>query len=151
MARAGRRALAAAIAAAALAATAAGTARQAMAAEQAETAGPMRAGVEEYRISCRVCHGPDGRGDGPMARLLSVRPADLTVLKKNNGGTFPFRRVFDIIDGRALVEGHGSREMPIWGLRFESQIRGDFTDYEEDLIIRNRVLELVLYLQEIQQ
>ena len=38
-----------------------------------------------YRERCAVCHGPDGRGDGPAAGLLAPRPRDFT------GGRYKFR------------------------------------------------------------
>ena len=31
-----------------------------------------------YASRCAMCHGPAGRGDGPMARALTVRPQDLS-------------------------------------------------------------------------
>ncbi|MCP4286276.1 MAG: hypothetical protein GY792_17825 [Gammaproteobacteria bacterium] len=50
-----------------------------------------------------------------MAQFLNVNPADLTVLKKNSGGEYPFMRIFQTIDGRAVIAGHGERAMPVWG------------------------------------
>lgn len=35
-------------------------------------------GARLYAESCALCHGADGRGNGPAAAGLSVRPADLT-------------------------------------------------------------------------
>jgi putative copper export protein/mono/diheme cytochrome c family protein len=35
-------------------------------------------GARLYAENCAVCHGADGRGNGPAAAGLSVRPADLT-------------------------------------------------------------------------
>ena len=35
-------------------------------------------GVALYRANCALCHGADGRGDGPAAATLTVRPANLT-------------------------------------------------------------------------
>src|SRR3990167_11376745 len=43
-------------------------------------------GSREFAVSCAVCHGATGKGDGEMAKLLTAKPADLTVLAKNNGG-----------------------------------------------------------------
>jgi mono/diheme cytochrome c family protein len=35
---------------------------------------------------CASCHGADGKGDGPMAKSLKVKPADLTRIAARNGG-----------------------------------------------------------------
>ncbi len=35
-------------------------------------------GATLYRRHCQICHGEDGRGDGPMAAALPHPPADLT-------------------------------------------------------------------------
>jgi putative copper resistance protein D len=35
-------------------------------------------GAALYASNCAGCHGPEGRGDGPAGRALSVRPTDLT-------------------------------------------------------------------------
>src|SRR5262245_34220863 len=67
---------------------------------------------EQY---CAQCHGRDGKGGGAASNLLTIKPADLTMISKKNDGTFPFWRVYGIIDGRENVKGHGSSEMPIWG------------------------------------
>lgn len=36
------------------------------------------AGAAVYKQNCAICHGADGRGDGPAAAGLSIKPADLT-------------------------------------------------------------------------
>ncbi len=41
------------------------------------TAQSVEAGKRLYRAHCAVCHGPEGRGDGPAALSLTPRPADL--------------------------------------------------------------------------
>lgn len=43
----------------------------------AATAESIAAGEEAYRATCAVCHGIDGRGDGPGAESLPAPPADL--------------------------------------------------------------------------
>ena len=106
-------------------------------------------GEIEYQNSCAVCHGVDGKGQGPMGGVLTVRPADLTVLSKKNSGTFPFWRTYRAIEGREEVRGHGTREMPVWGDRFRSQAGG--SDAGSRAQAAGRLLALVFYLQHIQE
>ena len=74
-------------------------------------------GADMYRTWCASCHGSEGKGNGPAAAALKKAPADLTMLAKKNGGTFPAGRVRNFIEGKdaATIAAHGSREMPIWG------------------------------------
>jgi mono/diheme cytochrome c family protein len=37
-------------------------------------------GAELYGINCTLCHGPQGKGDGPIANYLINKPADLSGL-----------------------------------------------------------------------
>src|SRR5579884_3969774 len=41
-------------------------------------AASIAAGAAVYAANCALCHGVDGRGDGPAAAGLPIRPADLT-------------------------------------------------------------------------
>jgi len=72
----------------------------------------------DFRQYCAQCHGPTGVGNGPVAPALKKKPANLTLLSKNNGGVFPEDEVRSFIDGTKIAEGHGTREMPIWGYAF---------------------------------
>ncbi|RUV46653.1 c-type cytochrome, partial [Mesorhizobium sp. M5C.F.Ca.IN.020.29.1.1] len=82
---------------------------------EASSAQEMSYGEAEYLNSCAVCHGLDGKGDGPLGDVLLKRPADLTRLSERNGGAFPYSRVFATIDGRYALPSHGDREMPVGG------------------------------------
>jgi len=108
-------------------------------------------GAMEYRISCAACHGTDGRGAGPLATVLKVRPTDLTQLSKNNHGAFPFLNVVKVIDGRTEVAGHGSREMPSFGGRYQEESEQAYGLYGSETVVRARIFELVYYLQTIQK
>ena len=87
--------------------------------QQGQTTSPMRnplEGAEIYRHYCASCHGVDGRGHGPASAALKHGAPDLTRISQRNRGTFPFRRVKDIIEGKESgPQAHGSREMPVWG------------------------------------
>jgi mono/diheme cytochrome c family protein len=106
-------------------------------------------GEIEYQRHCASCHGVDGKGRGYMAKFLTMEPLDLTQLAKRNGDKFPFWRVYRIIDGREEVRGHGSREMPIWGRRFQAEVGG--SDPASRATVSGRILGLAFYLDHIQQ
>jgi hypothetical protein len=78
-------------------------------------------GKAAYETYCAGCHGISGKGDGPHANSLTKPPADLTQIQNRNGGRFPSRELFDIIDGREEVAAHGTREMPVWAKIFKQQ------------------------------
>ncbi len=123
------------------------------------TANEYQVGEEEFRISCVSCHGLDGKGHGPMTEFLKLQPSNLTLLAKNNGGQypalkpgqFPFYQVFQMIDGRTLVSGHGDRDMPIWGNRYLIQEGEKYGPMGAEKVIRERILELVRYVQSLQE
>lgn len=102
-------------------------------------------GPDLFRAHCAACHGPDGKGNGPAAVALKTKPADLTILAKNNGGKFPTERVQKFISGDdPPLLSHGSREMPVWGPIFHQ--------IEEDQDFGNvRLQNLIKYLLTIQQ
>jgi mono/diheme cytochrome c family protein len=70
---------------------------------------------EMFTTYCAVCHGPEGKGNGPAASALNKVPADLTKISARNGGTWPETRVRRFIQGLDTVAAHGTRDMPIWG------------------------------------
>lgn len=111
-------------------------------------------GEEIFQTRCAVCHNTDGKGSGPFAGELTQKVPDLTVLQKNNGGVFPFQRVYEMIDGQQAVAAHGTREMPIWGNYFNDQapeMTAPFgTEADYALFVRNRILGLIGYLSTIQ-
>jgi mono/diheme cytochrome c family protein len=107
-------------------------------------------GQQEFRHACAVCHGLGGKGESVMTtlNLLTMRPPDLTQLRKKHQGQFPFWQVYRIIDGREEVKGHGTRDMPIWGEVFRHPEGGKRAD---ETSVIGRILALVYYLQSIQE
>ncbi|WP_396627501.1 c-type cytochrome [Luteitalea sp.] len=102
-------------------------------------------GSDLFRTYCATCHGQGAKGDGPLATMLKKSPADLTVFAKNNGGTYPAELVGRIIDGRKQVDGHGGKDMPVWGDSFKEATGGS-----DEAAIKARIDALVRYLETIQ-
>jgi hypothetical protein len=69
-------------------------------------------GKLEYEKGCIGCHGVTAKGGGVHTPRLKNDPPDLTVLSKASGGVFPIQKIYEVIDGRAQMQAHGSREMP---------------------------------------
>lgn len=109
-------------------------------------------GKREYSASCAVCHGNDGKGNGPYGELLQRKATDLTTLSKRNGGTFPVTRIYETIEG-ANVPSHGSREMPIWGRAYRISAAEYYmdVDYNPEVYVRTRILALIEYLSRLQE
>jgi mono/diheme cytochrome c family protein len=103
------------------------------------------AGSTIYKTYCAVCHGKEATGDGPLASSLRFAPPDLTLLAKRNGGAYPADLVFNIIDGRKPVKGHGGPDMPIWGDAFKQSAEG----YTEEKV-KQRIDALVDFLKWLQ-
>lgn len=110
-----------------------------------------RIGESEYMSSCAPCHGATGKGDGPVAPHLNVRPSDLTQITRRNNGDFPFYKLFQLVDGRAIGDVHGTRAMPIWGNRYSAEAGDRYGPYGGETIIRGRIYELVRFLEAIQE
>jgi hypothetical protein len=104
------------------------------------------AGAAAFKTYCSSCHGPTGRGDGPLAESLRYAPPDLTRLAQRNRGRFSFEDVHRIVDGRNPLKGHGGPDMPVWGDAFLHSREG----YDRDRV-RKKIDELVHYLASIQE
>src|ERR1051326_8559111 len=81
---------------------------------------PAHSGQEMYDNYCAVCHGKQGKGDGPAAAALKKAPADLTTITSRNKGKFPDLTISQFISGERMVPSHGSFELPVWGDIFRS-------------------------------
>lgn len=114
-------------------------------------AGKGDIGKIEYESNCILCHGANLKG-GAYGEFLKATPPDLSLLRKNNGGVFPFERVYGVIDGQHEVKTHGPRDMPIWGKDYQIKPAEYYFDmnYDANAYIRGRILALIDYLNRMQ-
>jgi mono/diheme cytochrome c family protein len=117
---------------------------------------PEDPGRNEFLQSCASCHGIAGKGDGPVAKSLRPRPADLTRLSESNKGVFPISRVHEIIDGRMERLVHGTRDMPVWGERYMREMispesPGFVSKEWAEAMVRRRISALVEYISTLQR
>jgi hypothetical protein len=75
---------------------------------------------------------------------LKTPPKDLTTIARRNGGRFPAVRVFQSVEGSALIAAHGSREMPVWGEVFRQRSGTD------DAQVKLRVRNLTNFIESLQ-
>lgn len=110
-------------------------------------------GKASYDRNCAVCHGPEGAGDGMVAELFAQKPRNLRTLAEDNNGAFPFSEVYQSINGRRDIQGHGTSEMPIWGEYFMADAlpKTIHPGVDAEEIVQGRILSLVYYLQSIQE
>lgn len=106
-------------------------------------------GRRMFLLHCATCHGQTGEGNGPLARHLHLDAADLTEISEKNGGTFPFWPTYRTIDGREDLKEKGPRPMPAWGKEFLKQLDSDTP--EAEALVRERILNLVYYVESIQR
>ena len=100
-------------------------------------------GQEMFIAYCAVCHGKEGRGDGPAASEFKTPPTNLTLLSLNNNGKFPTAYVTQVIrTGPRDAKAHGSKDMPVWGTLF-----GSISDEET---VKLRIYNLSKYIETLQ-
>ncbi len=88
------------------------------------------AGRALYATHCVACHGPGGRGDGPLARSLPVPPADLTaahLLEHDDGELFWW--ISHGIDGEPGPDGAPRLVMPGFAATLDEQAIWELIDF----------------------
>jgi mono/diheme cytochrome c family protein len=82
-------------------------------------------GKENFEAYCAVCHGKDGKGQGPAAPAMKVPVPDLTTLAARHKGKFDPIAVELIVKGtgKTATPAHGIETMPIWGDVFRAEDR----------------------------
>jgi mono/diheme cytochrome c family protein len=105
-------------------------------------------GQRLYANHCAACHGSTAQGNGPLADTLGMQSPDLTILSKNNGGTFPADDVITQIHGYSGRHLYGG--MP----EYEQILQSPKVNYETqdgDIIpTPQSMIDLATYLEEIQ-
>lgn len=74
-----------------------------------------------FAASCAVCHGQKGRGDGPTAEAMEIKPADLTaghVQELSDGALFYI-----------ITNGKPDTPMPAWQGVIEEEDRWNVVNY----------------------
>jgi mono/diheme cytochrome c family protein len=108
------------------------------------TNAPSNSGKEMFSSYCAVCHGKDGKGNGPAASAMKTPPADLTLLAQKNGGKYPASHVAAVLRGQATTPSHGNQDMPVWGPLFLSISQGN------EAQVQQRITNLVTYIESLQ-
>ncbi len=106
-------------------------------------------GADLFARNCAICHGETGVGDGPMAEILTVKPADLTHLSVSNDGVFPTFRVIRQIDGRDPMLAHGGA-MPLFGMLFDFPDSSIASETGQPIITAQPIVDIVGWLMTIQ-
>lgn len=78
---------------------------------------PAYEGRKLYVSYCQLCHGPEGQGDGPLAKAMDVTPADLATTVRSRSDTILMKIISG--EGRQTITGRDrhnllSEAMPEW-------------------------------------
>lgn len=103
-----------------------------LAASAAAAQADVKAGRELYNKWCTSCHGVTGKGDGPVAANLPVKPGNHTDGSRMN--VLPDTYLFTIIKqgGQAVQK---SQMMPPWGTQLTDQQIRDVIAYLRSLAV----------------
>lgn len=88
---------------------------------------PAYEGRRLYVSYCQLCHGTSGEGDGPLAKVMKISPADLTTTIRSRSDTILTKIITG--EGRQTITGRDrhnllSDSMPEWKDVFnESQVQ----------------------------
>jgi mono/diheme cytochrome c family protein len=107
-----------------------------------------KSGEQLYLQYCASCHGRTGRGDGPVAKSLTVEVPDLTRYARRHGEFLDSDLVARIIDGRHVIAAHGTRTMPVWGDAFT---RANLGDPNAERAARIQITRLADYVWRLQR
>ncbi len=96
-----------------------------------------------FAQNCTVCHGPQGKGGGVLAKALNLAPPDLTTLAARTKGGFPSAHVLSMLrEGGGKTAG-GDKAMPVWAKIFSHECGEDYG--------KRAVAAIERYIEAIQQ
>ncbi len=90
-------------------------------------------GRRVYAARCAVCHGPDGRGNGPAAPSLIPRPRDFTRGQFKYKSTAAGQPPSDADLARVVANGLAASAMPYWSDVLDSASIRAVVDYVKSL------------------
>ncbi len=88
---------------------------------------PAYEGLKLYVSYCQLCHGVEGKGDGPLAKAMKISPANLTTTIRSRSDTILTKIITG--EGRQTITGRDrhnllSEAMPEWNNIFNtSQVK----------------------------
>lgn len=106
--------------------------------------------AQDFQELCAGCHGATGKGDGPLAEMITKKPADLTRIAARNGGTFDKTKVMSVIDGFFRHEHGNEGPMPEFGDMLEGQTILYDDGSGQPVPVPARLLNLANYLESLQ-
>lgn len=114
--------------------------------KQAKPDSSLAAGAKIYKRDCAVCHGNDGKGNGPPPASSPFKepPPDLTTLAKRHDGEFPAAYVRSVLLVGVKMPDHGPAEMPVWGIMFKAATKAD------EAKVAARIADLTEYIKSLQ-
>ena len=105
--------------------------------------------TDSAELYAELCHGIDGKGNGPAAAALAAPAPDLTQLAIHNDGVYPAEEVTKSITGETRVTAHGTMSMPMWGRAFQDA-RPDLKPGARFGYAQMRIYALTAYIESLQ-
>ena len=107
-------------------------------------------GRSAYLGHCTDCHGPDGRGGGPLAPIAGKAVPDLTTLSRGWGGAYPTGYVVRAVGEPSEVHG-GIPAMPNYARLLAGRPVRYALPGGQEVDTTDTVLALAAYLETLQR